>query len=221
MSCAIQTTGVPTFAYVASSFGSRKISPCDDSSSGSATERDESQRSSRPVKHESSNVWCYHYATRYTATRWWSVCCYKPERERCHSSCLWWKRNYPMNIISFNCRNFFTNNLYVKYLVNSNDIIYIAEHWLRPNEQFELNNFSASHKLIFESDIPNNCKKAPGRPYGGRCWLVRNTITIVDYEIFNDLISLLRIRLPNQQLLYLFEFDTGQSALIKGSIASR
>lgn len=90
-----------------------------------------------------------------------------------------------MKIISFNCRNFKSNYLAVDKLVEKEiDIIFLCEHWLNSNEQNLINDrYDDNFNIFFQSDMDINFnKKLYGRPYGGKCWLVKKNINV---EIFD------------------------------------
>ncbi len=120
-----------------------------------------------------------------------------------------------MNIVSYNCKNAKANRLMLEHLINNNDIIFLIEHWLRPDEQYIINDLISEHRAIFKSDMQAiSSKKTRGRPFGGRCWLIKNSIKVLAVEDFNIVISMVKIALPNS-VLFLFAlwipFDDGTS----------
>ena len=98
-----------------------------------------------------------------------------------------------MNIVSFNCYNFKSNKYMISKLIESHDICFFIEHWLGDAESHYFNQLSDDHSFIVESDFANSAfegtKKKRGRPFGGRCWAVRNNLTIVDYSELSHSIS--------------------------------
>ena len=101
-----------------------------------------------------------------------------------------------MKVASFNCKNLKSNHLMVRKLINKIDIVFLAEHWLTSSEKYIINNLvDKNDRVIFESDIEDSlCKRGPGRPHGGRCWLVKAGIEVLAVEQFNNVISMLKIR---------------------------
>ncbi len=79
-------------------------------------------------------------------------------------------------------------------LLMANDIVYTSEHWLTPDDIHLLEAVSSKHNLFnFQSDMPvSSCQLSRrGRPYGGRCWFVRDTVNVIAYDTPNDIISTL------------------------------
>ena len=69
----------------------------------------------------------------------------------------------------------------VENIVNNNHIIFLIEHWLGNAESSYLSDISSNHSIIFSSDF-NNSEKLAGRPFGGRCWFIHNSIRVLHYE---------------------------------------
>ena len=42
--------------------------------------------------------------------------------------------NDALNCVAFNCNGYKGSSLYVKKLVQSNDIVFLCEHWLQPKD---------------------------------------------------------------------------------------
>ena len=118
-----------------------------------------------------------------------------------------------MKVVTFNCKNFKSHYKFVEKLINENYIIFIIVHWLKPKEKFMINNILSDHKLIFQSDMVDSSKLTRGRPFGGKCWVIRYDVNSVSYEHFNDIISIIKIYDGNGKFIYLFgawiQFDDG------------
>ena len=102
-----------------------------------------------------------------------------------------------MNLATFNCKNFKSNFHYLKELINSHDISFIIEHWLSDEEAFLFNQLSDQHSILFQSDFSvANCSgstKRRGRPFGGKCWVVKNDVKIKSHEVINNDISIIEV----------------------------
>ena len=76
-----------------------------------------------------------------------------------------------------------------------------------------INNILSDHKLIFQSDMVDSSQSTRGRPFGGKCWVIRNDVNLVSYELFSDIISMIKICDGNGKFIYLFgawiPFDDG------------
>ena len=87
-----------------------------------------------------------------------------------------------MNISSFNCKNFKSNFYFLKKLINSHDISFVIEHMLSDEEAYLFNQLSHHHSILFQSDfsIANGSgeTRRRGRPFGGKCWVVKNDVKI-------------------------------------------
>ena len=103
-----------------------------------------------------------------------------------------------MNLISYNCLNFKSNKMMIEKLINENDVCFFIEHWLGNAEANYLNEISSNHSTIFSSDFNNSelggARGFKGRPFGGRCWVVRNNIKVINYEILSQSISRITIQ---------------------------
>ena len=95
-----------------------------------------------------------------------------------------------MNLATFDCKNLKSNFHYLKELINSHDISFIIEHWLSDEEDFLFNQLSDKHSILFQSDFSfANCPgstRRRGRPFGGKCWVVKNDVKIKSHEVLNN-----------------------------------
>ena len=122
-----------------------------------------------------------------------------------------------MNLVSFNCHNLKKNHLMVQKLINDFDSIFLIEHWLTNDEKYLISDLINDHSMIFESDMHDfSNKRKPGRPFGGRCWLIKNSVKVLAVEQFNKIVSMIKIRVSVNNVnknMYIFgvwvPFDNG------------
>ena len=93
-----------------------------------------------------------------------------------------------MNIVSYNCQNFKANRLTVENLINSHEICFFIEHWLGSNEDYLFNNICSNNSILFKADYDNECDRK-GRPFGGTCWVVHNSLRVVDHLELSQSVS--------------------------------
>ena len=79
----------------------------------------------------------------------------------------------------------------VDKLIKNNDIVFLIEHWLRPKEQFLINNLVDSHKINYQYGMQDSPQLSRGRPFGGKYWIIINNVKLAAFEVFNDLISMI------------------------------
>ena len=93
-----------------------------------------------------------------------------------------------MNLATFNCKSFKSKFSFFKRVFNSHDISIFIEHWLSDEEAF--NQLSNQHSILFQSDFSfSNCPgstRRRGRPFGGKCWVVKNDVKIKSHEVLNN-----------------------------------
>lgn len=100
-----------------------------------------------------------------------------------------------MKIVSFNCRNFKSNYLSIDKIIDLGvDIIFICEHWLNSKEQYLIDEkYSRNFKTYFQSDMDIQLsRKFSGRPFGGKCWLVKNDIKVISVDFNNPDFSIIK-----------------------------
>jgi hypothetical protein len=91
------------------------------------------------------------------------------------------------------------NHLMVQKLINDFDSIFLIEHWLTNDEKYLISDLINDHSMIFESDMHDfSNKRKPGRPFGGRCWLIKNSVKALAVEQFNKIVSMIKIRRPSK-----------------------
>jgi len=102
-----------------------------------------------------------------------------------------------MDIVSYNCQNLKSNVNMVRDLILNNDVCFFIEHWLGEEEAFYFNELSDEHQILFEADYSCEarlrCDGAKGRPFGGRCWVVRNCLRVLEYESLSKVLSKITI----------------------------
>ena len=91
---------------------------------------------------------------------------------------------------SINTHGIKGNIVYIENLIKKNDIIFISEHWLLPGEKYFFDLINNNKKIIFKSSMHDNYGK--GRPHGGTCWLISPDIKIIQNEIYNDCINIVK-----------------------------
>ena len=82
------------------------------------------------------------------------------------------------------------NLVHIENLIKKNDIIFICEHWLLPSEKYFFDLINNNKTIIFKSSMQDSYGK--GRPHGGTCWLINLEIQIMNNEIYNDCINLVK-----------------------------
>ena len=77
-------------------------------------------------------------------------------------------RNKEVTVASINTQGLKSNSEYISSLLNSNDIVFVCEHWLSNAEIIIPKNLSERHTPYFTP-----AEKGPtGRPFGGNCFLI-------------------------------------------------
>ena len=117
-----------------------------------------------------------------------------------------------LNIVSYNCLNFKANFTMIDHLIKSNSICFFIEHWLGSDESYYFNNLCKKHSIIFLPDFENDYKKR-GRPHGGRCWVLDDSVTLIDHSEPSEAISKITIHTPSMGKISIFgiwqPFDDG------------
>jgi hypothetical protein len=76
------------------------------------------------------------------------------------------------------------------------EVIFLTEHWLHEHERNIIENDFKNFNIIFKSDMESSYLTKPGRPFGGKCWLLGKALKIVNFEFYND-ISIVDINMKN------------------------
>ena len=101
--------------------------------------------------------------------------------------------NSLVRIVGVNTHGLKSNSVYIASLIESNDIIFICEHWLSNAEKLIVAELTKpTHEDFFTAAE----KKLQGRPYGGNCFLIRKNLlenTEIIYENENILAIQLQI----------------------------
>ena len=88
-----------------------------------------------------------------------------------------------VNIIGFNTQGAKSNVPYITKLILDYDVIYLSEHWLSNAEKSIIENLiQPQHKLLFSSAE----KKIMGRPYGGNCFIINESVAGTGTIIHED-----------------------------------
>ena len=102
--------------------------------------------------------------------------------------------------------------VYIEQLCKENDILFLSETWLKEEQKYILSYISRDHRVFFKSDMVVSPRF--GRPYGGRCWFVRNSIKLVSIDFINESISVLRFVKDNKEFCVIgvyFPYDDRQT----------
>jgi hypothetical protein len=98
--------------------------------------------------------------------------------------------------VSFlNVKSLKHNFNYPLELVKNSNIVYLNELWLKQTEINIVNDLCPNYhtkKIFFKSDMPE--KSVSGRPFGGQCWILDNSIEIVNYEFLSRHVSYIHIK---------------------------
>ena len=103
-------------------------------------------------------------------------------------------------------------------------ICFFIEHWLGEEESHYFNELTNQHSILFESDFSCesrlNCKGSKGRPFGGRCWVIRNDIKVIEYLRLSNVLSKISIEDPKGSKMSIFgiwqPFDDGSMLKLSG-----
>ena len=85
--------------------------------------------------------------------------------------------NDALNCVTFNCNGYKGSSLYVKKLVQANDIVFLCEHWLQPKDIVTLEG-SLDSELYWthmKSSI-NPEENLKGRPFGGIGYICKKNV---------------------------------------------
>lgn len=111
-----------------------------------------------------------------------------------------------IKLATYNCHNFKSNYNTVKKLIDSNDIIFVIEHWLAEEE---LNTIklvdSNDFNVIFSSDFSLSHKDC-GRPFGGKAWFIKKNLKILSCIDLSQNINAISIQLSNQQKFQIYGY---------------
>ena len=110
-----------------------------------------------------------------------------------------------IKLVSLNTHGLKTNISYVKYLLETYDIVFLTELWLIDEDKFVIEELCKDRNLVFFPAQQSANKK--GRPAGGLAWVIKSETTILDSEIISPNISKLNI-LINDELLSLIGLYT-------------
>ncbi len=97
-----------------------------------------------------------------------------------------------LKVCSFNTNGAKRNLNFLQHLFNDNDIIFLCETWFLDHESDNFLNSLSSLRLTFHnSDM--SILPIRGRPYGGRAFIIKKNLTIVNKDFINKHISFLTI----------------------------
>jgi hypothetical protein len=98
------------------------------------------------------------------------------------------------NLLAFNIKNIKTNNVFIQDKINQIDVCYLTELWLHSGEQYILDTmFCNNYNIHFQSDMSIADSYKKGRPFGGKCWLIKKDLKINKCEFINQQISYVNI----------------------------
>ena len=125
-----------------------------------------------------------------------------------------------IKLVTLNTHGLKGNALYIENIVQLNDIIFLAERWLLDFETFLLDQISSSHVPITQSGQ----KHESGRPFGGHCFFVKNTLSQnVNILHKDEHILAIEISLGDSQFIiigiYLPAFQNNSTSLEKYEIS--
>ena len=89
-----------------------------------------------------------------------------------------------MNIVTFNIKNFKSNHIMAKTIIDNTNICFMIENWFSSKEQYLAKNLSNKHNLLFNSDY-SEIERRSGRPFGGLCWFIDNNYEILRIEWYS------------------------------------
>jgi len=102
-----------------------------------------------------------------------------------------------MDVVSYNCQNLKSNMNMIKKLIMNNDVCFFIEHWLGEEEAYYFNELTDDHQILFEADYSCEarlrCTGTKGRSFGGRCWVVRKCLRVIEYVKLSNALSKITI----------------------------
>jgi len=86
-----------------------------------------------------------------------------------------------MKICTFNLHGLSNSNIYLRYLCNVNDLVFIQEHWLMNSQLDKLGDVHEAFDFYASSAMDKICSEQllKGRPFGGVGVLVRKSISAI------------------------------------------
>ena len=107
--------------------------------------------------------------------------------------------NKKVSISFLNVKNLKSNLIYMEFLYDISNIVYLNELWLRKTEVNHLKSIgdSTNKKVIFKSDIEPGSK---GRPFGGQDWLIEKSFDIQEYKFLSRYLSYIDLKINNTSL---------------------
>ena len=104
-----------------------------------------------------------------------------------------------IKIASINTNGAIGNSCYLETIIKNNDITFVQEHWLNVNNKsFFKNICSNSEQIFFFSPMQSFPTK--GRPWGGLCWIINKNIECVNFEVIDDGICVIDVKINNYAL---------------------
>ena len=124
-----------------------------------------------------------------------------------------------VNISTLNCNNFKANFNYVHHLLINDDISYLNELWLKPNEKYLLDHFkdkkiNHNKNIYFKSDIEYDYTK--GRPFGGQAWFVNKSFKVISNNFLTRHLSYIHIQIKSIEFIIIgvyMPFDNSKKHL--------
>ena len=107
--------------------------------------------------------------------------------------------NNELRVIFCNIQNIKSNYLYVKELMKNYDIIFLCETWV-PNNERTLITDLANNEFTAKINSTIDHRPSNGRSYGGSCWLIHNSINLIEFEIKNERVSAINVSFNNKTI---------------------
>jgi hypothetical protein len=116
-------------------------------------------------------------------------------------------------VVSYNCKNLKTNNIFIDKLIQTSNITFLCEHWLAEEEEYYCQHVSKEKNVLFHGSFSLN-DKHKGRPHGGYLWAIDKDIKINKYEHFSKELSRVDLNVENENISIIgvwLQFDNNSS----------
>ena len=71
-----------------------------------------------------------------------------------------------LKLVTYNCKNFKTNNLYLKQLFEEFDVCFLTEHWLNSQEKYIIEDTCVNKNIFFQAYFSlQDSFEMRGRPF--------------------------------------------------------
>ena len=80
--------------------------------------------------------------------------------------------------------------------MQNNDIFYLTETWLNDSEVNQFESLFNNYNIFHQSDMSiEDSYQLRGRPFGGKCWLLKKQLKVKKVEFINKILSIVELRL--------------------------